>query len=169
MKQSIRRSQLLETAHAQVVNNGWDATTHRSVAAAVGVNETTVYSHFPKRSELRAALMELAPTLNLPVDAERRMKPGDRQRMLIDTALTLATRDGYKNVTMDALTQAAGVSRTLYARYFTNVDQFRVAVMRAAVKRVVLPVIAQGLAARDPHAMKASAEVRAAAAATLTN
>lgn len=168
MKQSIRRNQLLDTARAQVIAHGWDATTHRTVASAAGVNEATMYSHFPKRRELRDALMGVAPELALPVEVDQRMKPGDRQRMLIDTALTLAAKVGYKNVTMDALTTAAGVSRTLYARYFTNVDQFRVAVMRAAVKQRVLPVIAQGVVARDPHAMKAPLELRNEAVASLT-
>lgn len=168
MKSEIRRTQLLHIALAQIAAQGWDKTTHRSVAAECRVNETTVYSHFPKRSDLRTALMEKQPGLDLPEAPDQRMKPKDRKRMLIDAALVLAGEVGYKNITMEALTAAAGVSRTLYARYFTTVGQFRVDVMRAAVKRGNLRVIAQGLAAQDPHAMDAPHDVRIAAAATLT-
>lgn len=168
MKSDIRRTQLIHIALAQIATNGWDATTHRTVAAACSVNETTVYSHFPKRRDLRDALMADHPHLELPEVVDQRMAPGDRKRQLIDTALELAEATGYKNVTMEALTAAAGVSRTLYARYFTTVGQFRVDVMRAAVKRENLRVIAQGLAAQDPHAMKAPLELRERAVATLT-
>lgn len=168
MKSEIRRTQLLELALAQIAVDGWPNTTHKSIARACGVNDTTVYSHFPKRSDLRNAIMADHPHLDLPDAPDLRMKPGDRHRMLMDKALELSARDGYKNVTMEALTTAAGVSRTLYARYFTSVLQFRVEVMRTAVKRRNLPIIAQGLVARDPHALKAPSELREAAIATLT-
>jgi AcrR family transcriptional regulator len=167
MKNDVRRTQILDTATAQVVAQGWDKTSHRTIAAACAVNETTVYSHFSKRSDLRDALMGARPDLALPVEADKRMKPDDRHKQLIEVGLTLAAAQGYKNVTMEALMAAAGVSRTLYARYFSNVNQFRVEIMRAAVKRAILPIIAQGLAAQDPHAMKAHEALRKEAVATL--
>jgi hypothetical protein len=40
--------------------------------------------------------------------------------------------------------------------------------MRAAVANHVLPVIAQGLALRDPHALRAPAELRVLAAESIT-
>jgi AcrR family transcriptional regulator len=131
------------------------------------VHESSVYQHFPKRSALRDALMALHPRLDLPVEPDLRMEPKDRKRQLLDVGLQLAEQVGYKNVTMVALTDAAGVSRTLYHRYFSTVGQFRVDVMRAAVKQENLTVIAQGLAAKDPQALKASPDLRARAAATL--
>lgn len=167
MKSETRRIQLIDEALAQVAKSGWAATTHRSVAEACGVQESLVYQHFPKRSALRTALMHQQPELNLPDEPDLRMDPVDRRRQLLDVGLALAEKVGYRNVTMTALTEAAGVSRTLYHRYFTTVGRFRVDVMRAAVKKENLIVIAQGLAAKDPQAMKASPELRERAAATI--
>lgn len=167
MKHENRRAQLIDTALGQIEAAGWDATSHRTIAAACSIHESSVYQHFPKRSDLRAALMALQPDLNLPDEPDQRMSPKDRTRHLLECGLRLAERDGYKNVTMGALGMAAGVSRTLSHRYFSNVNQFRVAVMRAAVKQENLTVIAQGLAAKDPHALKAPEELRRRAAATL--
>lgn len=167
MKHEERRAQLINTALAQIDAAGWAATTHRSIAAACCVHESAVYQHFPKRTALRDALMAAHPDLALPEDADLRMNPKDRKRQLINCGLKLAEDVGYKNVTMAALTESAGVTRTLYHRYFTTVGQFRVDVMRAAVKQKNLRVIAQGLIAQDPQALKASAELREQAAATL--
>lgn len=167
MKSENRRIQLIDTALEQIARDGWAATTHRTIAAACDVHESSVYQHFPKRSALRDALMELRPDLNLPAEPDLRMAPAERKRHLLDVGLVLAERVGYRNVTMTALTEAAGVSRTLYHRYFSTVGRFRVDVMRAAVKTENLAVIAQGLAAKDPQALKAPAELRERAAATI--
>lgn len=167
MKSEIRRIQLIDTALKQIERDGWAATTHRTIAAACEVHDSLVYQHFPKRSALRAALMVQQPELNLPDEPDQRMDPVDRRRQLLDVGLALAEKVGYRNVTMVALTEAAGVSRTLYHRYFSTVGQFRVDVMRAAVKQENLIVIAQGLAAKDKQALKASPELRERAAATI--
>jgi AcrR family transcriptional regulator len=167
MKHETRRKQLIDTALAQIASGGWAATSHRTIASTCGIHESSVYQHFPKRAALRQALMSLDPSLQLPEEPDQRMRPKDRKRHLLEHGLLLAVRDGYKNVTMGALTEAAGVSRTLYQRYFHNVSQFRVDVMRAAVKQGNLAVIAQGLVANDPHALKAPIELRQRAAATL--
>lgn len=167
MKHEERRTQLTDTALSQIAHDGWDKTTHRTIAAECGVHVSAVYLHFPKRTALREALMALHPELELPEEPDLRMDPKDRKRQLLDVGLKLSERVGYKNVTMGALTEAAGVTRTLYHRYFSTVGRFRVDVMRAAVKQENLVVIAQGLVAKDPHALKAPTELRERAAATI--
>jgi AcrR family transcriptional regulator len=167
MKHEERRTQLMDTALHQIATDGWDKTTHRTIAAACGIHESSVYQHFPKRTSLRDELMAAHPDLNLPDEPDLRMDPKDRKRQLLDVGLRLAAEVGYKNVTMGQLTEAAGVSRTLYHRYFSTVGQFRVDVMRAAVKQENLVVIAQGLVAKDKQALKAPIELRERAAATI--
>lgn len=167
MKHENRRTQLIETALEQIERDGWPSTTHRTIAAACGIHVQSVYQHFPKRSALRGELMAVSPDLDLPEEPDQRMDPKDRKRQLIDVGLVLAEQVGYKNISMSALTERAGVSRTLYHRYFSTVGRFRVDLMRAAVKQENLPVIAQGLAARDPQALKAPEELRQRAAAAL--
>ncbi len=58
---------------------------------------------------------------------------------------------------------AQGVTPTRRARR----DEIMAAALRAAVANHVLPVIAQGLALRDPHALRAPVELRAVAAGSL--
>lgn len=167
MKHEDRRTQLITTALSQIARTGWAATTHRTIAAECEIHESAVYQHFPKRTALRAELMARHPELDLPEELDLRMDPKDRKRQLLDVGLKLSEQVGYRNVTMGALTDAAGVSRTLSHRYFSTVNQFRVDVMRAAVKQGNLAVIAQGLVAKDPHALKVPAELRERAAATI--
>ena len=168
MKHDIRRKQLLDTAFAQIAVQGWDATNHRSITDALRLSTSVAFNHFPKRADLRNALMELRPELDLPVESDQRMTPGDRRRQLMDIALKLSSEHGYKNITVKQISDAAGVGHTLYAHYFGNLNQLRVDVMRAAVKQSILPVIAQGLVVKDPQAMKASPELRARAIESLT-
>ena len=112
--------------------------------------------------------MAADPSLALPDEPELRMSPGDRRRMMLDCALKLAAEHGYRNITVKQISDAAGVGPTLYAHHFGNANQMRVDIMRAAVKQEVLPVILQGLAVKDPQAMKASPELRARAIESLT-
>jgi len=79
-------------------------------------------------------------------------------------ALAVAERDGYMRMTRDAIAAEADCSPGLVSAYLGTMPAMRRAIMRAAVTRKVLPVVAQGLAMRDKHAMDAPEAVRAAAA-----
>lgn len=97
-----------------------------------------------------------------------RMPPAERKTQLIAAAVRVAARDGYANMTREAVALAADVSPGLVSRYLGTMIALRRTVMRAAVKQGVVRVIAQGLAARDPYALKAPDSLRQAAAQTLT-
>nr|WP_297388215.1 helix-turn-helix domain-containing protein [uncultured Roseateles sp.] len=92
-----------------------------------------------------------------------RLPPKDRKAAILDAALLVAADKGYARMTRDDVAGAAGVSPALVSTYFTTMAQLRRDVMRAAVKREVLPVLAQGLVARDSQALKASDDLRARA------
>lgn len=96
-----------------------------------------------------------------------RLDPLERRAELLDVALTLAKRRGYLNLTRDALADAAGCSQGLVTKRFGSMAKLRKEVMRAAVNLEVLEVIAQGIAAKDPVAMRAPAELKARAAGSL--
>lgn len=96
-----------------------------------------------------------------------RLPPEERRAELLDVALKLAKRKGYLNLTRDGLAAAAKCSQGLVTKRFGAMDNLRREVMRAAVARGVLEVIAQGIAARDPVALRAPAELKAQAAGTL--
>lgn len=93
------------------------------------------------------------------------MKPDNDA--LLAVALTLAAAVGYTHVTREAIATHASVSPALISVRFGTMTAFRRTLMRYAVRKQCLSVIAQGLAARDKHACAASLEVRRAALAAL--
>jgi len=111
---------------------------------------------------------DLMPSRTGPV-TKSRANPTLRRDQILNVALTLAAKKGYQNITRDGIAEKAGVSMGLVTRYFGTMNQLKIAVMRAAVKRGIAEIVAQGLANGDSHAKKASAELKAKAATLLVN
>lgn len=91
----------------------------------------------------------------------------ERKAQIIDHALREAARVGYLNVTREGIAKSAEISPALVTNYLGTMTKLRRSIMRHAVALEHLPVIAQGLASRDAQALKASAELRARAAASI--
>lgn len=96
-----------------------------------------------------------------------RLPKTQRRAELLDAAVRIAERLGADKVTHDAVANECGVTRTLVVHYFGTAPQLRRDVMRAAVKRRIVPIVARGIALRDSHALKADDELRDACAAHL--
>lgn len=96
-----------------------------------------------------------------------RLKPTDRKTQILDAALAIASKQGYARVTREAIAAEAGCAPGLVSHYLGTMVQTRRDIMRAAIRNRVLPVIAQGLAANDPHAKKAPDELKQAALASI--
>ena len=97
-----------------------------------------------------------------------RKHPSIRKAEILDAAIAVACAEGLRGATRELIAARADVSPALISMHYSTMDQLRRAVMRAAVSREVLPVVAEGLAMRDPHALAASDDLRARAAASLT-
>lgn len=93
-----------------------------------------------------------------------RLDPNERADMLLQTALELAARNGWRTLTHAAVAQAAGVSPGLVVARLGTKPQMLRDVMRAAVRQRVARVVAEGLALRDRQALKADAALRQLAA-----
>lgn len=91
----------------------------------------------------------------------KRMAPADRREQILDAAVGMAKDIGFQKITRDGVAVRAGVAMGLVTRYFGTMCQLRRAVMRSAVRRGVIPIIAEGLAIGDPHARKAGPELKA--------
>lgn len=91
----------------------------------------------------------------------------DRKADILTAALDLAAVMGYQNVTRSAVADKLSISPALVNRHFTTMAQLKRDIMRAAVARPCLHVVAQGMALRDPRAMRASAELKERAANSL--
>jgi hypothetical protein len=70
-------------------------------------------------------------------------------------------------VTRAAIAADAGCSSALISFYFGTMVQLRRHIMRAAIQRQNLPIIAQGLAVGDPHARRAPEALKQAAIASI--
>lgn len=88
------------------------------------------------------------------------MKMKHRKKQILDGALNAAAAHGYTNMSRAQVADASGCSAALVSHYFGTMTQLRRAVMRHAVSCERLSVIAQGLALKDPQALKAPEELR---------
>jgi AcrR family transcriptional regulator len=72
-----------------------------------------------------------------PDRAPRRLDPAARRDQLVRTALRLYADHPPELVTPEQVARAAGVSRALFYRYFTGVQELRVAALEVVVDEVV--------------------------------
>lgn len=94
-----------------------------------------------------------------------RLTPKARREQILDAALGEARTRGYENVRRHHVAECAGVSPGLVGHYFSTMPQLQRAIMREAVARGDVAIVAQGLARRDKQAIKAPAALREAAGA----
>jgi len=100
---------------------------------------------------------------------DRMTKKLDRREKILNVALEIAARVGYSNVERQEVAIGAECSAALISYHFSTMTQFKRAIMRAAVHKEDAKVVAQGLAANDPIAVKAPALLKAQAATLLLN
>lgn len=96
-----------------------------------------------------------------------RLEPKQRSAQILDAAIEVAVKHGYQNIQRKTVADAAGVAESLVSKYFGTMPDLKRDVMRAAIRTRCLAVIAQGLAMKDRHALKAPEELRQQALATL--
>ena len=96
-----------------------------------------------------------------------RMDPADRRAEILDAALRAATAVGFMRMTRDDIARAANTSPGLVSARLGTMRKLRDAVMQHAIKREALQVIAEGVALRHPHALKAPADLQARAVRSL--
>lgn len=87
-----------------------------------------------------------------------------RAAQILAAAVEAARDHGYTRLTREQVATRIGVAPSLIPHYMGSMTSLRRKIMREAVRVECLPVIAQGLAMRDPHAMRAPEELRQRAA-----
>lgn len=91
----------------------------------------------------------------------KRLLPQDRKTEIIDAALRVAERPGaYSKLTRVGIATEAGCAEGLVSRYFGTMNAFKRVVMRAAIQRSNLSIIAQGLACGDNVAAKVHPDIK---------
>lgn len=98
------------------------------------------------------------------IDKRKRLAGSARRAILLIAACNLAVKRGYMQVTREAIAAECEVSPALVSYMLGSAHQMRREILRAAVAKEIIPIIAQGLAMRNPVALRAPAHlVRAAA------
>lgn len=100
----------------------------------------------------------------------RTRKPkADRQAEIINAAIDCALHNntGVRGIKRDDIAERIGVSPALVNVHFSTMEQLRRAVYRAAVRREVLKLVAQGIAERNPACTGADEALRRRALLTL--
>lgn len=94
-------------------------------------------------------------------------KPAERHEQILNGAIEHAKAVGFGRMTRDGVAALCGLAPASINLHFSTMTQLRRDVMRAAVKREILPIVAQGLAMKDPHACKAPHALQERALAAL--
>ena len=86
---------------------------------------------------------------------------------ILKACLALSERQGYRNITRDQIATKADVTPSLVSYHLGTMEAMRRCVMREAIRTENLAVLAQGIAIKDRHALKAPAEMQTAAIESL--
>jgi len=97
-----------------------------------------------------------------------KLKAPDRIAQILDAALVVASKVGYARLTREDIAKRADVPASLISYHLGTMPALRRKIMREAIRTECLPVVAQGLAIRDRFALKAPADLRARAVASLS-
>lgn len=90
-------------------------------------------------------------------------RPEQRRKEILEAALTLARQIGYTNVTRHMVAEQCQCSTGAINAHYGTMKKLRHRIMRAAIERSDLKIIAQGLAAGDRLAQSASEKLKEAA------
>jgi AcrR family transcriptional regulator len=125
-----RQAQILDAARALAARPATKLTV-AEVARLVGVSSQAVYRYFPDRDALfRAALGEEF--------ALQGGLAGRRRQEVLDAALRLFARDGYRETTVAGLATEVGLSEAALYRYFDGKEQIFSAIVKERLAAVSL-------------------------------
>lgn len=84
-----------------------------------------------------------------------RLDPQFRKRQIFETALRLAEQEGYHKISRPAIAKAANVSTNLVTYYFKSVTKLQNELMRMAIERQIISIVADGIYLRHDSALNA--------------
>lgn len=100
---------------------------------------------------------------------QKRMTKDDRKTQILEAAIVAANAKGFASVRLHHIAEQAQCSTSLVMSHYATMPQVRRAIMRAAIKRELLGIIANGYVTGDPTAKKISSELKIKALASLTH
>lgn len=158
----MSKTQVLQTARRMVRENGLINLTRRELCERANVpNGSFVNIMGCTFTELVDQLRgEDIPTRPGKEAEVARANPAARRDSILFAACELSKKGGYDKIKAKEVAEAAGISSQMITHYFGGMPQLRVAIMREAVRRSILPIIVQGLIRRDRIAKRAPEKLR---------
>jgi AcrR family transcriptional regulator len=149
MKRSEERRASIEAARKQLSTSG-EKHTISNFAKILEVGEGTVNRWLNEMGDARKGM----PT---------RKSAKDRYKAILDAAVEEAETHGLSNILRKNIALRAGVSEPMVNKHLGTLTHTKRLIMRKAIERKVLPIIAEGLALRDSHALKVPEALKKAA------
>lgn len=143
-----RQAAILARIRSLIEERGYDAVSVDAMAAAAGISKATLYRIFPSKETVRQALLAAGV-------APERLDTRDGREALLDAAMEVFATQGYAGATVDAIAQAAGMSKAGFYWHFESKEAiFAAVVARYAPFATVERIISAGEhAGDDPRAV----------------
>jgi AcrR family transcriptional regulator len=143
-----RQVAVLARIRPLVEERGYDVVSVDAMAAAAGISKATLYRIFPSKEVVRQALLATGV-------APERLDTRDGREALLDAAMEVFATQGFAGATVDAIAQAAGMSKAGFYWHFESKEAiFAAVVARYAPFAAVERIISAGEQADDgPHAV----------------
>lgn len=91
---------------------------------------------------------------------QKRLKSQDRRKEILAVALQLAIDNGFDKVSRRSIAKVVGVTGSAIQYHFKTMPKLKRDLMRYAIQKKCLPVIAQGLAVHNVYAKRAPENLR---------
>ena len=146
-----RQAAILARIRPLIEERGYDAVSVDAMAAAAGISKATLYRMFPSKEAVRQALL----AAGVPPE---RLDARDGRETLLNAAMEVFATQGYAGATVDAIAQAAGMSKAGFYWHFESKEAiFAAVIARYAPFATVERIINAGeYAGDDPHAVMTS-------------
>lgn len=167
MTHEARLATVLSAAAAEAAVVGLAYITRNAVAERAGLPAGSLRL-YGSMADIKRKVAAMSPDCTTGDLDRYEAGRADRTERILSAALALAAAGNYRALRRVTIADAVGMPPSLVSYYLGDMDTLRDAVMRGAVERCVLAVVAQGLAVRDPIALAAPDELKTAALATLS-
>jgi len=131
-----RQNAILGRIRPLIEERGYDAVSVDAMAAAAGISKATFYRIFPAKEAVRQALLAAGV-------APERLDARDGREAVLDAAMDLFATQGYAAATVEAIAQAAGLSKAGFYWHFESKEAVFAAVIAryapfTTVERIVI-------------------------------
>ena len=75
-----------------------------------------------------------------------RMDPFNRKEQILQTAIQISLEKGYRQLTRRAVANRMHCASSLINHYYEDIDNLRAAVLRAAIEKEIIPIVAENFA-----------------------